>query len=137
MKKQVEVVAAIIFNDDKKIFLAQRSYGDLKDTWEFPGGKVEQGETNEEALVREIKEELNSTIKVEKFFDTVTYEYPTFIIKLNCYICKLIEGRLTIDEAIHEGCKFVEINNLLKEDLAPADYIIANKIKDTYKETTL
>ena len=132
MKKKVEVVGAIIFNSKGEIFLAKRAYGFLKDTWEFPGGKVEPNETEEEAIVREIKEELDSTIKVRNFFQTVTYEYETFIITLHCYICDLVEGELNINKSIHEDKIFISPKDILTLDIAPADYSIAENLNKLY-----
>ena len=87
--KTVNVVAAIIIKD-KKIFATQRGYGEFKDGWEFPGGKVEKGETPENAIVREIKEELDTEIKVKEYFDTVEYDYPNFHLSMKCYICSVL-----------------------------------------------
>ena len=87
--KTVNVVAAIIIKD-KKIFATQRGYGEFKDGWEFPGGKVEKGETPENAIVREIKEELDTEIKVKEYFDTVECDYPNFHLSMKCYICSVL-----------------------------------------------
>ena len=95
--KTIKVVAAIIVNNDK-IFATQRGYGEFKDGWEFPGGKIEQNETAEAAIVREIQEELDTTIKVEKYFDTVEYDYPTFHLSMDCFICSIKDGNLTDEE---------------------------------------
>ena len=91
--KTVNVVAAIIIKD-KKIFATQRGYGEFKDGWEFPGGKVEKGETPENAIVREMKEELDTEIKVKEYFDTVEYDYPNFHLSMKCYICSVLSGKL-------------------------------------------
>jgi len=127
MKKHLEVVAAIIVKDGK-VFCAQRGYGFLNGKWEFPGGKVEQGETDEEALVREIKEELISDIKVEKYFDTINYEYENFSITMRCFICSLIKGNLDVNPEVHMSKAWVDKDNLLKEDWAPADRPIAKEV---------
>ena len=96
--KTIHVVAAVIRAEDK-IFATARGYGEYKGWWEFPGGKVEAGETPEEALVREIKEELDSDIVVEEYIDTVEYDYPVFHLSMRCYFCKLVSGKLTLKEA--------------------------------------
>jgi ADP-ribose pyrophosphatase len=103
--KAVRVVGAIIEAEkkngdaiEKMIFATQRGYGDLKDGWEFPGGKIEEGETPEEAIVREIKEELDTVIKVEKFVDTIEYDYPEFHLSMDCFLCSIIEGDLVLKE---------------------------------------
>ena len=102
--KNIKVVAAIII-DNNKIFATQRGYGDFKDGWEFPGGKIEKGETPEEALIREIKEELDTTINVNKKIDTVEYDYPNFHLSMDCFICNILEGDLVLKE--HESSKWL------------------------------
>lgn len=131
MKKHVEVVAAIIIKDHK-VFCAQRGYGFLKGKWEFPGGKVESGETEEQALIREIKEELSSVISVERYFDTVSYEYEPFSITMKCYICSLKEGELKVNPSVHMSSLWADKNTLLEEDWAPADLPIAKEILSNY-----
>ena len=93
--KTINVVAAII-KDGDKIFATQRGYGEFKDGWEFPGGKIEENETAEKALIREIKEELNTTIKIEQYFDSAEYDYPNFHLSMKCYICSIVEGELIL-----------------------------------------
>lgn len=127
MKKHIEVVAAIIVKDGM-IFAAQRGYGFLKGKWEFPGGKVEAGETEPQALKREIKEELNSEITVERYFDTVDYEYETFSITMKCYVCTLVSGNLDINPEIHMAKNWLNKDTLLDEDWASADLPIAKEI---------
>ncbi len=95
--KTIHVVAAII-KDRNKIFATQRGYGEFKGGWEFPGGKVEPDESNEQALIREIKEELDTTIQIDSYFDTVEYDYPTFHISMDCYICSIVSGKLSLLE---------------------------------------
>ena len=93
--KTIRVVAAIII-DDSKVFATQRGYGEFKDGWEFPGGKIDAGETPEEALVREIKEELDTEVEVGKLLDTVEYDYPNFHLSMDCFICKIKSGDLVL-----------------------------------------
>ena len=102
--KSIEVVAAIIRKGDK-IFATQRGYGDWKDWWEFPGGKMEPGETPEEALKREIQEELSTEISVDKFLCTVEYDYPKFHLTMHCYWCSLVSEGLHLNE--HEAAKWL------------------------------
>ena len=101
--KNIKVVAAIIV-DNNKIFATQRGYGEFKDGWEFPGGKIEEGETPEDALIREIKEELDTKINVNKKLDTVEYDYPTFHLSMDCFICNILGGNLVLKE--HEAMAF-------------------------------
>ena len=98
--KTVRVVAGIII-EDGKVFATQRGYGEFKDGWEFPGGKMEQGETPEEAVVREIMEELDTEVEVKELFDTVEYDYPKFHLSMDCFICKIKKGNLVLKE--HEA----------------------------------
>lgn len=93
--KTVHVVAAVIRKNDK-IFATQRGYGEFKDGWEFPGGKIEEGETSEQALVREIKEELDTDIKVGKQIDTIEYDYPNFHLSMECFWCEIVKGGLEL-----------------------------------------
>ena len=122
MKKQIEVVAAAIIKDHK-IFCAQRhNNGEVGLKWEFPGGKVEPGESKEEALIREIREELNSEIKVEKYLTTVKYEYDSFSLSLDLYQCQLVKGNLELLE--HINAKWIDGKELKNLDWAPADLAI-------------
>lgn len=125
--KTVNVVAAIIIKD-KKIFATQRGYGEFKDGWEFPGGKVEKGETPENAIVREIKEELDTEIKVKEYFDTVEYDYPNFHLSMKCYICSVLSGKLELLE--HEAAKWLDKDSLDTVDWLPADLGLVDKLKD-------
>ena len=102
--KIVEVVAAIIFRDGE-LFATQRGYGEWKDWWEFPGGKMEAGETPEEALKREIREELSTEISVDEFLCTVEYDYPKFYLTMHCYLCSLMTDSLHLNE--HEAAKWL------------------------------
>ena len=119
--KTIEVVAAIIRKEDK-IFATQRGYGDFKDWWEFPGGKMEAGETPEEALVREIKEELSTDISVDKFLYTVDYDYPKFHLTMHCYMCSLLCEALHLNE--HEAAKWLSREDIHSVNWLPADEIL-------------
>ena len=125
--KQIEVVAAIICKDDK-IFATQRGYGDFKDWWEFPGGKMEDGETQEEALKREIREELSTEISVDELLCTVEYDYPKFHLTLHCYLCSLLTEALHLNE--HEAAKWLTKDELDNVKWLPADLEVVEKIKE-------
>ena len=124
--KTINVVAAIIIKDNK-IFATQRGYGEFKDGWEFPGGKVEQGEAPENATVRELKEELDSVIEVKEYFDTVEYDYPNFHLSMKCYICTVVSGKLELLE--HEAAKWLDKESLDTVDWLPADLGLVDKLK--------
>ena len=124
--KQIEVVAAIICKDDK-IFATQRGYGEWKDWWEFPGGKMEVGETPEEALVREIREELSAEINVGELLTTVEYDYPKFHLTMHCYLCSLIGEALHLNE--HEAAKWLAKDELDSVKWLPADLKLIQTIK--------
>ena len=124
--KQIEVVAAIIRKDDK-IFATQRGYGDYKDGWEFPGGKMEPGETPQEALKREIWEELETKIVVGRLVQTVEYDYPTFHLIMHCFWCHIESGSLTLKE--HEAAKWLSMNNLDSVEWLPADLEVIKELK--------
>ena len=126
--KRIEVVAAIIIQDDK-IFATQRGYGDFKDGWEFPGGKIEDGETPELALVREIREELATDISVDKYLCTVDYEYPQFHLTMHCYICSIIDGNLILRE--HEAAKWLSQEQLWSVEWLPADVEVVKALEKT------
>ena len=131
--KIIEVCAAIIINNNK-ILLTQRGYGEYKDKWEFPGGKIEENETKEETIIREIKEELDATIKVEKFLTKVEYDYTSFYLKMNVFIASLTSSHLLFKE--HESYKWIdvsELNALDALDLLPADRLIIPYLKDYLK----
>jgi len=123
--KTIEVVAAIIRKEDK-IFATQRGYGDFKDWWEFPGGKVEAGETPEEALVREIKEELSTEISIDKFLYTVDYDYPNFHLTMHCYICSLLSEAMHLNE--HEAARWLKKEDIYTVNWLPADEILLTMI---------
>ncbi|MBQ6817135.1 MAG: (deoxy)nucleoside triphosphate pyrophosphohydrolase [Bacilli bacterium] len=114
----IKVVAAIII-DDNKVFATQRGYGDFKGGWEFPGGKVEANETPEDALKREIMEELNVSIDIKEFLHTVEYDYPKFHLSMDCFISSIVSGELVLKE--HEGAKWLTKDALYSVDWLPAD----------------
>ncbi len=128
--KYVRVVAAVIRskneNGEPIIFATQRGYGEYKDGWEFPGGKIEEGETPEDALVREIKEELDTEIVVEDLIDTIEYDYPTFHLSMDCFFCRLLSGNLVLKE--HEAAKWLTKEQLDSVDWLPADITLINKL---------
>ena len=123
--KQIEVVAAIIRKGDR-IFATQRGYGEWKDWWEFPGGKMESGETPEEALKREILEELSTEISVDDFLCTVEYDYPKFRLKMHCYLCSLMKEPLHLNE--HEAARWLTKDELDSVKWLPADLEVIEKI---------
>lgn len=125
--KQIHVVAAIILQD-RKVFATQRGYGEFKDGWEFPGGKVEEGESEAAALVREIKEELDTQIEVGEQFHQVEYDYPLFHLSMSCYICHVISGNLTLKE--HEAARWLSKEELFDVEWLPADIEVINKLKN-------
>ena len=125
--KTVNVVAAVI-RDGNKIFATQRGYGEYKDGWEFPGGKIEKGETPKEALAREIKEELDTIISVGELIDTVEYDYPAFHLSMDCFWCDLIEGNLVLKE--HEAARWLTVDKLDSVDWLPADITLIGKIRE-------
>ena len=122
--KSIEVVAAIIHDADGRIFATQRGYGDMKDGWEFPGGKMEQGETPEDALKREILEELETKIVVERFITTVEYDYPKFHLIMHCYLCCIESGSLILKE--HEAARWLTKEQLDSVDWLPADRVVVD-----------
>lgn len=126
MMKTVRVVAAVIRKDDK-IFATQRGYGEFKDGWEFPGGKIEEGETPEQALAREIREELNTEIQVGKLIDTIEYDYPKFHLSMDCFWCEIMQGGLELKE--HEAARWLSKEELYSVDWLPADVGVVEKIK--------
>ena len=127
MMKSIEVVAAIIFDEQGRIFATQRGYGEWKDWWEFPGGKMEAGETPQQALSREIHEELDAEIEVGELLRTIDYDYPTFHLTMHCFKCKLAGGHVTLKE--HEAAKWLAPQNLDSVKWLPADEEIINELK--------
>ena len=124
--KTINVVAAIIIKD-QKIFATQRGYGEFKNGWEFPGGKIESGESPEHALEREIREELDAKIRVGELFDTIEYDYPNFHLSMKCFLCSIISDQLTLRE--HEAAKWLTKENLSSVEWLPADLTIIDKLK--------
>lgn len=125
--KQIEVVAAIIHDDEGRIFATQRGYGDYKDGWEFPGGKMEPGESPEEALKREIWEELETEIVVERLVQTVEYDYAAFHLTMHCFLCHIESGSLILKE--HEAARWLTKDELNSVDWLPADREVVEKLK--------
>ena len=126
--KKIEVVAAIIHDANGRIFATQRGYGEWKDWWEFPGGKMEAGETPEEALKREIREELSTDISVDEFLCTVEYDYPPFHLTMHCYLCSLLTEALHLNE--HEAARWLAKDELESVEWLPADWQIIGLLKD-------
>lgn len=124
--KSIKVVAAVII-DKNKIYSTQRGHGDHSGGWEFPGGKVEDGETNEGALIREIREELKVNITVNDYIGTVEYDYPTFHLSMACYICHIVSGDLTLVE--HTAAKWLMMDQIDSVDWLPADIIAVRLVK--------
>ena len=124
--KTIRVVAAVI-RDRDKIFATQRGYGDLKGGWEFPGGKIEEGETPQAALKREIMEELDTEIEVGELIDTIEYDYPEFHLSMGCYWCYVVSGDLVLKE--HEAAKWLTKDSLQSIEWLPADVELINVIK--------
>ena len=125
-QKRIQVVAAVIRRDNQ-VFATQRGYGNYKDWWEFPGGKVESGETSADALIREIAEELNTEIGIDGFLATVEYDYPEFHLSMDCFWCHIKEGTLTLLE--HEAARWLPIDNLRQVDWLPADILVVEEIE--------
>lgn len=125
--KTIRVVAAVI-RKGNRIFATQRGYGEFKDGWEFPGGKIEPGETPQEALVREIREELETEIRVGDLIDTIEYDYPTFHLSMDCFWCEILEGSLELKE--HEAAKWLDRESLYTVNWLPADVGLVEKIRE-------
>ena len=125
--KTIRVAAAVIRKDDK-IFATQRGYGDLKGGWEFPGGKIEDGETPQEALKREIEEELDTEILVGELIDTIEYDYPNFHLSMDCFWCEIVEGKLVLKE--HEAARWLDRKTMDDVEWLPADVTLVGKIKE-------
>ena len=125
-RKTINVVAALI-RDGKRVFATARGYGDYKGWWEFPGGKVEPGESPEDALVREIREELDSEISVDEYISTIEYDYPEFHLSMRCYWCSLVSGDLDLKEA--EDAKWLDVETIDSVKWLPADITLIDEIK--------
>lgn len=125
--KIIRVVAAIIIHDNK-VFATQRGYGEFKDKWEFPGGKIELGERPEDALIREIEEELDTEIEVGDLLDTIEYDYPDFHLSMDCFLCKVKSGNLVLKE--HEAAKWLTKEKLFSVEWLPADLSLIPKIQE-------
>ena len=124
--KVVKVVAAIIAQEGR-IFATQRGYGEFKDGWEFPGGKIEEGETPQQALVREIQEELDTEVEVGDLLGTVEYDYPTFHLSMQCFLCRIKAGSLNLKE--HEAARWLAEDELDSVDWLPADIEVLDWIR--------
>lgn len=131
--KTINVVAAIIKATNEKgepiIFATQRGYGDFKGGWEFPGGKIEEGETPEAALVREIREELDTEIEVGELLDTIEYDYPTFHLSMKCFWSSIVSGDLVLKE--HEAARWLTKDEIFDVEWLPADISLVGKIKES------
>ena len=128
--KNIEVAAAIITHNGR-VFATQRGYGEFKDGWEFPGGKMEPGETPQQALVREIQEELDTEIEVGELVETVEYDYPGFHLTMHCFLCTVRSGALVLKE--HEAARWLTGEELNDVDWLPADVAVAEKLKETMR----
>lgn len=131
--KQVTVSGAVILRtnpetNQKEIFVTQRGYGDYKDGWEIPGGKLEPGETPEECIVREIREELATEVRAERILGVVDYDYPSFHLTMHCILCTIVSGKLQLLE--HEAAKWVNKETLRSVDWLSADRLILDKIEE-------
>ena len=125
--KQIEVVAAVIIRDGE-VFATQRGYGDFQGWWEFPGGKMEAGESPQEALKREIREELDAEIAVGDILETVEWDYPEFHLTMHCYICTLVSESLHLNE--HKAAAWLTVDTLTSVQWLPADIVLLDKISD-------
>ena len=128
--KTIEVVAAIIIKDGQA-FATQRGYGEFQGWWEFPGGKMETGESPQEALKREINEELDADIQVNELLETVEWDYPNFHLTMHCFICNLLSESLHLNE--HEAATWLNLENLRSVKWLPADEILLDKIAEYLK----
>ena len=127
MMKTINVVAAIIRDANGRILSTQRGYGEWKGWWEYPGGKMEGGETPEEALKREIREELSTEISVDEFFCTVDYDYPAFHLTMHCYLCSMLTGALRLNE--HKAARWLKRDELSGLKWLPADVEVVEMLK--------
>lgn len=123
------IVAAAIIRRENQIFATQRGYGKFRGGWEFPGGKVEPGEQPTDAVLREIREELDTEVEVEELFDTVEYDYPDFHLTMYCYFCKIRSGKLRLKE--HEAARWLDRETIESVPWLPADVELIRKLKNT------
>lgn len=130
--KTIKVVAAVIcdsLENTTKIFATARGYGEFKGKWEFPGGKLEAGETSQQALIREIQEELAVKIKVGELIDTIEYDYPTFHLSMDCFLCVVVDGEIILKEA--EAARWLDKDELYSVDWLPADIALIEKLQNS------
>lgn len=127
VRVEAAVIKAIDENGEPIIFATQRGYGEFKGGWEFPGGKIEEGETPQEALKREILEELDTEISVGELIETIEYDYPTFHLSMDCFWCEIVKGNLVLKE--HEAAKWLKREELGSVDWLPADVTLIEQIK--------
>ena len=130
--KTIKVVAAVIcdsLENTTKIFATARGYGEFKGQWEFPGGKLEVGETSQQALIREIQEELDVKIEVGELIDTIEYDYPTFHLSMDCFLCVVVDGEIILKEA--EAAKWLDKYELYSVDWLPADIALIEKLQNS------
>lgn len=125
--KQVQVVAAVIVRDHQ-VFATQRGYGEFRGGWEFPGGKIEPGETAEQALAREIREELEADIAVRESIGSVEYDYPSFHLSMQCFLCEPVSRRAVLKE--HEAARWLSAEELMSVDWLPADRTLIGKVRE-------
>ena len=130
--KTIKVVAAVIcdsLENTTKIFATARGYGEFKGKWEFPGGKLEAGETSQQALIREIQEELDIKIEVGELIDTIEYAYPTFHLSMDCFLCVVVDGEIILKEA--EAARWLGKDELYSVDWLPADIALIEKLQNS------
>ena len=130
--KTIKVVAAVIcdsLENTTKIFATARGYGEFKGKWEFPGGKLEAGETSQQALIREIQEELDVKIEVGELIDTIEYDYPTFHLSMDCFLCVVVDGEIILKEA--EAARWLDKDELYSVDWLPADIALIEKLQNS------
>lgn len=132
MVKTIKVVAAVIcdyLENTTKIFATARGYGEFKGKWEFPGGKLEVGETSQQALIREIQEELDVKIEVGELIDTIEYDYPNFHLSMDCFRCVVVDGEIILKEA--EAARWLDKDELYSVDWLPADIALIEKLQNS------